>query len=91
MKIQTYKDLEAFQVLETRKVMVCLDQPLKRHFEHYVLASIRDEAVEDRNKWIRAANSLEKAVENFLNLDHRADEKYLETAHKAFLREVAKK
>jgi hypothetical protein len=45
----------------------------------------------ERDKWIRASNSLEKAVTNFLNLDHPADEAYLERAHKAFMREVSAK
>ncbi len=44
----------------------------------------------ERDKWIRASMSLEKAVTNFLNLDHPADEAYLERAHRAFMKEVMK-
>lgn len=48
-------------------------------------------AVADRDRWIRAFNSLEKAVTNVLDDDHPANLDYLARAHRAVLREVAPK
>jgi len=45
-------------------------------------------AREDRDKWIRAFNSLEKAVTKVLDEDHPADMAYLQAAHNKVMEEI---
>jgi hypothetical protein len=54
---------------------------------HERMTHAEREAV-DRDAWVRAFNSLEKAVTNTLDDDHPGDLSYLESAHRAALRDV---
>lgn len=52
------------------------------------VVSLRNAGAVDPMRWIRAFNSLEKAVTNVLDDDHPANLDYLARAHAATLREV---
>ena len=68
-KIGTYRDLDAFQIIEDRRVMVRLDQPGHRLAEEYVPASQLAGAVEALEK-IKAEEG--KVCDRFELCEHRA-------------------